>query len=114
MLTVYGLKACDTCRKALKWLDSAGLAHRFHDVRADGLDRDTLRRWTDELGWEALVNRRSTTWRGLDEAARDISAPDAAVRLLLTHPALLKRPVFVSDGKVTVGFTEEVKARLAA
>lgn len=105
MIVVYGLKTCDTCRKALKWLMEEGIAHRFHDLRADGLPEADLRRWMAAVGPDVLVNRRGTTWRGLpaEEQAADLTA-ERAVALALTHPALLKRPVFDLGGTVTVGF----------
>lgn len=113
MLIVYGLKSCDTCRKARKWLDSKGLAHRFHDVRADGLEAEDVRRWIAAAGWESLLNRRGTTWRGLPELDREGLDEARAAALMHAHPVLIKRPVFETGGKVIVGFTEEVKAALA-
>lgn len=115
MLTVYGLKSCDTCRKARRWLDEAGLAHDFYDLRADGPDAARLRSWVGQAGWERLLNRRGTTWRGLDEAARGPLDAERAVALMREHPALVKRPVFeLDDGSVLVGFEDSVKTRLRA
>ena len=113
MITVYGLKNCDTCRKARKWLDGAGIAHRFHDVRGDDLDRATVAAWADELGVEALLNRRGTTWRGLSEADRAGADGDGAVDLMTAHPALIKRPVFDLGGRRLVGFGAAERAALA-
>lgn len=104
MLTVYGLKNCDTCRKAREWLKQNGRAHRFHDVRADGLDEAMLRAWVAELGYAALLNTRGTTWRGLPEAERRDVDEAAAVRLMLQHPALIKRPVLDTGRRRLVGF----------
>ena len=102
MLAVYGIKQCDTCRKALKWLDAKGITHEFHDLRIDGLDAPTLQAWLDSPFTEVLVNRRSTTWRSLDPARRETAD---RVALLLEHPTLVKRPVFVVGGQVVaVGF----------
>ncbi len=101
MLTVYGLKTCDACRKARKALGDR--EHRFHDLRADGLDPALLDRWIEALGWEALLNRRSTTWRGLNEADRAAPDADRARGLMLAHPALVKRPVIDDGGTVRVG-----------
>lgn len=113
MIAVHGLKACDTCRKALEWLGTEGMTHAFHDVRADGLDAATLARWIAAAGWQALLNTRGTTWRKLDETDRaDVDEAKAAV-LMLAHPALIKRPVFEANGQVLVGFTDAVKAALA-
>jgi len=105
-LTFYGLKNCDSCRAALKALDDAGMQVEFHDVRADGVPADTVRRALAAHGADRVVNRRSTTWRGLDEAAR-ISDP---VDLLQLHPALMKRPLIVlSDGTITIGWDAAVR-----
>lgn len=112
MITVYGIKNCDTCRKARAWLDGENIEHRFHDVRADGLDRKTLDRWVAALGWETLLNRRGTTWRQLPEAEREGLAPDGAAALMLAHPTLIKRPVFDLNGSFLVGFSDAEKAAL--
>ena len=103
MLTVYGIKQCDTCRKALKWLDSQGIKHRFHDFRVDGLQANQLQSWLDSPLADRLVNRRSTTWRQLTDAQRQFEG-DALRDLLLQHPTLIKRPVLVKDEIVAIGF----------
>jgi len=104
MLTVYGIRTCDTVRKARKWLDAHGVAYRFHDFRQQGLEPALLRRWLDRAGWEALLNRRGTTWRALPEAVRTGIDAHRAASLLLEQPTLIKRPV-VDDGRaVQVGF----------
>ncbi len=107
MAILYGIRNCDTCRKARAWLDSQGSAYRFHDFRADGLDADVLQRLEAAAGWEILLNRRGTTWRGLDEAARSDVDRAKALRLMLEHPALIKRPVLEANGNVLVGFAPE-------
>jgi Spx/MgsR family transcriptional regulator len=113
MITVNGLRNCDTCRKALGWLKTEGIAHGFVDVRADGVDEATVARWADAVGWETLLNRRGTTWRGLPlEEKEGIDGP-RAVALMAAHPALIKRPVFEVDDEILVGFGDEVRARLA-
>ena len=71
MITVYGLKNCDTCRKAMKWLDEQGLRHQFIDVRKDGVEEADITRWIDAVGWETLLNKRGTTWRGLGDAVKE-------------------------------------------
>ena len=114
MITGYGLKNCDTCRKARQWLDGKGIAHRFHDVRADGLGQHVVAGWVKELGYEALLNTRGTTWRGLPEASRADVDSTKATRLMHQHPALIKRPVFDLGSKRLIGFTDAVKKALAA
>lgn len=100
MLKVYGIRQCDTCRRAIRWLESEGIAYHFHDVRQDGLTRVMITAWLESLSMEQLANRRSTTWRQLSEAER----ADVSIDTLLAHPTLIKRPVFESDGGMQVGF----------
>jgi arsenate reductase len=103
MLTVYGIKQCDTVRKARKWLDQKGFEHRFHDFRIDGLSAELLRGWLNSDFSDKLVNRRSTTWRQLSEEQRQ-SEGESLLELLLEFPTLIKRPVFVTDQIFAVGF----------
>ncbi|MBF0247524.1 MAG: ArsC family reductase [Alphaproteobacteria bacterium] len=112
MITVYGIKSCDTVKKALKWLEERGIEHAFHDVRADGLDRPELERWAGALGWEAMLNRRSTTWRNLTDADKDGLNEARALDLMLARPTLIKRPLFDFNGLILQGFDARVKARL--
>lgn len=103
MLTLYGIKQCDTCRKALKWLADNGVQHRFHDLRVDGLEADRVQGWMDSPLADQLVNRRSTTWRGLTEVEK-ASEGKALVDLLVANPTLVKRPVFETHQVVAIGF----------
>ena len=103
MLTVYGIKQCDSCRKAIKWLDAQGMEYRFHDIRIDGLEAGQLRCWLDSSFADSLVNRRSTTWRQLNEEQR-LYEGNALLELLLQYPTLIKRPVFMTNKIVAVGF----------
>lgn len=103
MLTVYGIKQCDTCRKALKWLAGQGIDHHFHDFRLDGLSAQRLSDWLDSPFSDVLVNRRSTTWRQLSDEQRQMKGEDL-LALLLEHTTLIKRPVFVTDEIIAVGF----------
>lgn len=105
MITLYGIKNCDTCRKARKWLTAEGIAHQYHDFREDGLDAKDLRGWIAALGWETLLNTRGTTWRNLPRADRENLTPDKAAALMLANPTLIKRPVFDAGGKYLVGFS---------
>ena len=103
MLTVFGIKQCDTCRKALKWLDGQDIEHQFHDFRVDGLEADLLQNWLDSPYSNKLINRRSTTWRQLNDEQRQFEG-NALLELLLQYPTLIKRPVFMTDKIVAVGF----------
>lgn len=107
MTTLYGIKNCDTVRKARRWLDERGIDYRFHDLRSDGLDRAALEAWVAELGWESLLNRRGTTWRRLPEGDREDLDASNAVRLMLEHPALIKRPVLELESRRMVGFSHK-------
>lgn len=104
MLTVYALKTCDTCRKARKWLDESGLSYVVRDVRDAPLNEDEILSLVQLLGWEKLLNKASTTWRGLTEDDKSDLSQDNAVSLLLAHPTLMKRPVFHSGDKAVIGF----------
>ena len=107
MLTVYGIKTCDSCRKARKFLADNKIEHRFHDVRQDGLDIQMLERWAKNVGWEALLNRKSLTWRQVPQDRRDGIAHDSALALMLEEPTLVKRPVIESEAFTGVGFSEQ-------
>ncbi|WP_193367254.1 Spx/MgsR family RNA polymerase-binding regulatory protein [Pelagibius marinus] len=114
MIVIYGLKNCDSCRKAVKLLQAAGSPHRFHDLRAEGLPADRLAAWLRQLGWEALLNRRSTTWRELPAAEKaDLDAARAA-DLLTRHPTLIKRPVVEAGQELIVGLAPPQVAALKA
>ena len=112
-ITLYGIKSCDTCRKALAWLGAEGIGHVYHDFRKDGLDGALLDVWIKELGWEALINRRGTTWRKIPEADRQDLTPARAKALMLANPTVIKRPVFDVGKKRHVGFTDDIKIGLA-
>ena len=112
MLTVFGLKNCDTCRKATKWLTAENKAHTFYDVRKNGINRVMVAGWVQAVGWETLLNKRGTTWRGLSDADKGGVDEIRATDLMTEHPALIKRPVFDQDGKISVGFKEADKTEL--
>lgn len=105
-LTLYGIDNCDTVRKARRWLEQQGKSYRFHDLRADGLDAETLRSWLAQVGWERVVNRRSTSWKALDPKARDGMDNQRAATAILSAPTLVKRPVLVDDTLLEFGFSE--------
>ncbi len=106
MNTLYGIKNCDSVAKARKWLDDIGADYRFHDFRQDGLSEDVLRRWYDAVG-DALVNKRSTTWKQLDEPTRKRLEQGEVVAVLVAHPTLIKRPVLECDDEIRVGFDQQ-------
>ncbi len=106
MTTLYGIKNCDTVKKARKWLEAAGIEYRFHDFRADGLEREQLDAWNRAVGWETLLNRRGTTWRQLPEAVKTGIDEARALDLMMEQPTLIKRPVLEHGGEFRVGFKE--------
>lgn len=107
MLTVYGIKSCDTCRKARKYLDAHNIEFRFHDLREDGLDIQMLERWTERMGWERLLNKQSLTWRKIPEVDRNDMARDKALAAMIDAPTLIKRPILETDEFIAVGFSEK-------
>ena len=107
MITLYGIKNCDTIRKARRWLAGHDIDYRFHDFRADGISEEMLAPWLDEPGWEALLNRRGTTWRRLPETERASIDRDSAMRIMLAQPAIIKRPLLDTGKARHVGFSEE-------
>ena len=102
--TLYGIKNCDTVKKALKWLDNQGVDYRFHDFRKDGISAADVSTWVGALGWEGLVNKRSTTWKQLDDATKAGLDNDSVVPVLLENPTLIKRPLVDNAGDYSVGF----------
>lgn len=104
MIILYGIHNCDSVRRVRRQLEAAGIAYHYHDLRRDGLDRATLDDWLDQLGWEALLNRRSSSWRQLPEATRQAAADRTSVAaLLLAQPTLIKRPILQQPTGITLG-----------
>lgn len=112
MITVYGIKNCDTIKKALKWLAERERAHSFHDFRKEGLDRAMLEAWVAELGVDLLLNKRGTTWRKLPEDQKENLTEAAVIDLLLDQPAMIKRPVFDFGDHRRVGFAKKDMAEI--
>jgi arsenate reductase len=117
--TIYGIKNCDTMKKARAWLDGHGVAYEFHDYKTAGAPKEKLKAWCDELGWETLLNRAGTTFRKLPEADKAGLNERKALALMLEQPSMIKRPVLEVGGKLLVGFkpdiyAKEVKAGAAA
>lgn len=113
MLTVYGISNCDSCRNARKWFDANGVAYRFHDLRVDGLGDTLLEQWLDKMGWQGLLNMRSTTWRNLAQHERANVSRTRVAALLLEHPTLIKRPVVDNGDALVVGYCEDAYRALS-
>jgi arsenate reductase len=110
-ITIYGIKNCDTMKKARGWLDGHGVAYSFHDYKTEGIDKEKLKRWSDELGWEALLNRAGTTFRKLPDADKEGLNERKAIALMLAQPSMIKRPVLELGGKLLAGFKPEIYAK---
>jgi len=106
-VTIYGIKNCDTMKKARAWLDQRGVAYSFHDYKAVGVERGTLEGWARDVGWETLLNRAGTTFRALPEKEREGLTERKAIALMLAQPSMIKRPVLDVGGKLLVGFRPE-------
>ena len=106
--TLYGIKNCDTMKKARAWLDAAGVAYDFHDYKSAGIDRARLEGWVEELGWQTLLNRAGTTFRKLPEAAQADLDAGKAIALMLEQPSMIKRPVLDLGDRRLVGFKPEL------
>ncbi len=110
-LTIFGIRNCDTMKKARAWLDAAGIAYRFHDYRVDGPGRDDLLRWCGALGWERVLNRAGTTFRRLPDAVRAGIDEASAIQQMLEQPAMIRRPILEGDGVLLAGFRADDYAR---
>lgn len=111
-LKLYGLKNCDTCRKAHKALEAAGTSVDFIDIRGDAVSSDDIARWEESAGWETLLNTRSTTWRGLSDGDKSDIDASKALSLMTEHRALIKRPVIESGDNIYVSWSKAVQAAL--
>ena len=107
-ITIYGIKNCDTMKKARAWLDSHGVGYAFHDYKAAGIDRARLEGWAKDVGWETLLNRVGQTFRKLPDKDKDGITEKKAIALMLAQPSMIKRPVLDIGGKLLVGFKPDV------
>jgi Spx/MgsR family transcriptional regulator len=114
MITIYGIKNCDTMKKARAWLDGQGIDYSFHDYKTQGIDKARLERWVAKLGWEALLNRAGTTFRKLPDADKSGLTEKKAVALMLAQPSMIKRPVLEADGNLLAGFRPEQYEKIFA
>jgi arsenate reductase len=107
-ITIYGIKNSDTMKKARAWLDGHGIAYDFHDYKTEGISKEKLKRWSDELGWETLLNRAGTTFRKLPDADKNGLNERKAIALMLAQPSMIKRPVLEAGARLLVGFKSEL------
>ena len=112
MNTLYGIKACDTMKKARTWLDAHGIEYRFHDYKTEGIDKKTLEGWVKALGWETVLNRAGSTFRKLPDADKQALTEKKAVALMAAQPSMIKRPMLDLGGKVHAGFKPDLYAAL--
>jgi arsenate reductase len=112
LATIFGIKNCDTMKRARAWLDTHKVPYIFHDYKASGIDKPTLEAWTKKVGWEVLLNRAGTTFRKLPDADKDGITGEKAIGLMLAQPSMIKRPVLEAKDKLTVGFQPEEYEKL--
>lgn len=112
MITLYGIKNCDTVKKARKWLDTHGIDYQYHDFREDGVDQQAVAAWIAELGWQNLLNRQSTSWKALDASTRENMNEETARKAVLLHPTLIKRPLLDTGQQRYTGFSAASYARI--
>jgi arsenate reductase len=112
VITLYGIKNCDTVKKARKWLDTKGIEYQYHDFREDGVDPEAVTVWIEELGWQNLLNRRSTSWKALNEQARENMNEEAAHKAVMLHPTLIKRPLLDTGKQRYTGFSAASYAKI--
>ena len=104
-ITIYGIKNCDTMKKARAWLDAQGVAYAFHDYKSAGIEREKLERWAKKAGWETLLNKAGTTFKKLPDKDKEGLTEAKAIKLMLAQPSMIKRPVLeIGGGKILVGF----------
>lgn len=107
---LYGIKACDTMKKARDWLDAHGVAYEFHDYKTEGVTKDKLQAWTKIVGWEVLLNKAGTTFKKLPDSDKEGLTAAKAQALMLAQPSMIKRPVLELGAKVLVGFKPDLYA----
>jgi arsenate reductase len=110
-VTIYGIKNCDTMKKARAWLDKKGVAYDFHDYKTVGIERAQLEKWAGKVGWEPLLNRAGTTFRKLPDKDKEGLTAGKAMALMVAQPSMIKRPVLDAGGKLLVGFKPEEYAK---
>ncbi|ETX10706.1 ArsC family transcriptional regulator [Marinomonas ushuaiensis DSM 15871] len=111
MIEVYGIKNCDTMKKAFRWLDDHKIEYRFHDYKKEGLDVSIAKAWIDQLGWENVINKRGTTWRKLDEEIKNTMDNEKAVNIVVKQSSMIKRPLLIQNDAIHLGFNAEEYAQ---
>jgi len=112
MTTIYGIKNCDTMKKALKWLEENGIECIFHDYKKSGADADILNQAIADHGWENVINRRGTTWRKLSDDVKNSINENKALKLALENPSIIKRPLLIHNDHIELGFSPEIYSAL--
>jgi len=107
MIKIYGIPNCDTMKKARKWLDSNKLDYEFHDYKKQGVPENNLKFWVKKSGWEAVLNKRGTTWRKLDDNVKNNIDEASAIQVMIDNPSAIKRPVLENGKTILVGFKED-------
>jgi len=109
---IYGIKNCDTMKKARSWLEAHGIDAVFHDYKTKGIDRAHLEAWCEAAGWETVLNRAGTTFKKLDDTQKADLTKEKAIGLMMEQPSMIKRPVLENDGEITVGFKPDTYASI--
>ncbi|MCV2403819.1 ArsC family reductase [Marinomonas sp. C2222] len=112
MVEIYGIKSCDTMKKAFRWLEENNIEFHFHDYKKVGLDVSTATSWIQELGWENVINKRGTTWRKLDEETKSNMNDELAVETIVAQTSMIKRPLIIAKDKIHLGFKAEDYAKI--
>ncbi len=112
MITLYGIRNCDTVKKARNWLEDRHIDYHFHDFREDGLSESQVRAWLEEMDWSQLVNKRSTSWKALDAGTREAMSAETAVGAIMHHPTLIKRPLLDTGKQRFTGFSADEYERI--
>ena len=107
MIKIYGIPNCDTMKKAMKWLDKHKVTYEFHDYKKWGVPEDDLEQWVKNAGWEVILNKRSTTWKGLSDKMKKSLNEYSSIRIMLDNPSSIKRPVLVKNKTLIIGFKED-------
>lgn len=111
MYRLYGIKNCDTIKKAKKWLESHNIDYQFHDYKTQGVPQKELKEWVKQQGWQVLLNKRSTTWRKLDDTKKNSVDESSAIEIMLDNSSIIKRPVLAMKGEIIIGFDESCYER---